>query len=316
MTDTYRWTLDEYVLRCEDGASLAEIIAESGLDRDVLSDAVARWHLDHVKIIDAESVAITDAERGAAGFGSGVKAGLLTVAYRLEQCALEAEIQATIAVVVDRDYDHEEHPISRFLYVTDGHSMESYTLNEVAIGRFLRVGLGRPLEPKCSGEEVQASPHRVAGRDVLDRLLPAAIGIAALRIALKSLHPPVAPFDRWTRYLHVTDQGFLTLESTQLLTEVLRRKGRSADLSRIEQLQQSECLRVRKDPVMLVRGHDFIAALHKILQSPWGRRVAGGNLRTWSEDRLTRNLFMGLPTPMLDNSLLFTRLRLAFSDTA
>jgi hypothetical protein len=71
-----------------------------------------------------------------------------------------------VAVVVDRDYD-DVTVASRFLFQTDGYSMENYALDVAVIDRFVRMGLGRgtpaagrggaasPVVNACSGEDLR-----------------------------------------------------------------------------------------------------------------------------------------------------------------
>jgi hypothetical protein len=142
MSDGYRWTLDEYVMRCEDGSDLEEILTEGEVDRDLFADAVKRWNLPDVNVIDASYLDVAIEELQTLALGEGVRATLLAVAIRLEQRAAETTLDAKVAVVVDRDYDPPACK-SRFLFVTDGHSMENYALNATAFDRFVTIGLGR-----------------------------------------------------------------------------------------------------------------------------------------------------------------------------
>jgi hypothetical protein len=312
MPDAYRWTLDEYVLRCEDGAGLAEILTEGGLDRDVIADAVRRWDLAHVTVIDADYIAVTPEELASLGFSIGVKAQLVSVALKLEERALEGAVQARIAIVVDRDYDPPSPP-SRYLYETDGHSMESYVLNEEALDRFASVGLGRFPRPRGRGGVPTAIVHTSSGSELLARLLPAATEIAAVRLALRDLDPPLAPFERWMRYLVSDDQGVMGLDGATLLQRILVQDARGDDVASAEERRRAAVAEVEASPISLVRGRDLITVFQRCLQSSWGTRVGGSSFRNWSEDRFARVLFLALPADVLDGTPLFRALRIAMT---
>jgi hypothetical protein len=311
MSDTYRWTLDEYLMRCEDGRDLEEIVTEGDLDRDLFADAVKRWNLAHVNVIDADYLYVTIEELQALALGDGVRARLLAVAIRLEQRATEMTIGAKVAVVVDRDYDPPTCK-SRFLFVTDGHSMENYALNTQAFDRFVTVGLGRGDRPVGKCAAASNAIHLSSGGKVLRRVLVPAVQLAAIRLALSGLDPPLSVFDRWTRYLKSDPAGNLTLETGLLVERVLQRSGQGKEKVVVElQCQRAE-VEVGESPFLLVRGHDFVTILYQLLRSTWGRRIAGPAVKAWSEERLGRILLVGLPPHTLDATKLFSSVRAQF----
>jgi hypothetical protein len=104
MSPGHRWTLDEYLLRCEQLSGLREVVVEGELDRDFISDALLRYGLPDVTTIDADYVVISDEDIEAAGFTAGVKGQLLTLAAAINAVEDAGNAEARIAVVVDRDY--------------------------------------------------------------------------------------------------------------------------------------------------------------------------------------------------------------------
>lgn len=216
--------------------------------------------------------------------------------------------------MIDRDYEELRAP-SRFLFITDGHSMESYAISEIALERFARLGLGR--SPRASGRAGTAPGVLTAsGADLLRRALAPAVELAAVRISLAALDPPLAPFARWDRYLSVDQNGLMTLRSALLLERVLKGQRRAQEFAAADDRRQRATERVTADPFRLVRGHDFFAIFHKLLQSPWGGRIAGTNVKAWSDERLARALIMALPSDHLDETPLFKQLRRKFTPQA
>jgi hypothetical protein len=304
MSNTYRWTLDEYVMRCEDERDLEEILTEGGLDRDLFADAVERWNTPHVNVIDADYLYVPVEDLQALALGEDVRARLLAVAVRLEQRATEANVGAKVAVIVDRDYEQPTCQ-SRFLFVTDGHSIESYD-------RFVTVGLGRGKRPAGRSGVTPEGVHLASGDEILRRVLAPAVRLAAIRIALSGLDPPLALFDRWTRYLDCDSEGNLTVKAELLMERVLQRSARAKEAAVIGERRLRAEIEVERDPFLLVRGHDFITILYQLLRSTWGRRIAGSNVKAWSEERLSRILLLGLPPDVLDATTLFGSVRAQF----
>lgn len=302
MTDTYRWTLDEYVLRHEDSDRLAELVAEGALDRDVFSDALERWNLTNVVVIDSDYVVVTPDDCQRSGYGTGVRSQLLALASALEQARDHRRLRGRVAVIVDRDYDPP--PTTSVLFTTDGHSMESYAMNERALGRFAGIGLGRAVRSKGRGGQ-SPSAMTVSGADLLRRVLPPAVEISALRMSLGSLVPALAPFDRWLRYVSVDETGMMGLDGAKLLHRVLERARRSDEFGDADAARLLAQAQVQDDPFRLVRGHDFISAFHKLMTSKWGARLAGPNVKAWEPDRLARALLLALPSAELDGTPLF-----------
>jgi hypothetical protein len=156
------------------------------------------------------------------------------------------------------------------------------------------------------------SVHLSSGGAILQRVLTPAIQLAAIRLALSGLDPPLATFDRWRRYLDDDAQGILTLEVESLVKGVLQRSGRWKERVMVDHQRRLAETAVTKDPFLLVRGHDFIRILHHLLRTTWGRRIAGSNVKAWSEDRLSRFLLLALPADTLDATGLFGSVRAQF----
>lgn len=308
MGDTYRWTLSEYVLRCEDGDELVEVLTEGGLDRDLFTDAVDRWGTHQAVVIDADYIAVTANELLGANQPSGAKGRLVTVAIGLEERASEARIGARVAVVVDRDYE-DPTAVSRFLFYTDGYSIESYALDVAVIDRFVRLGLGGGTRAAGRGGAASPAVNVCSGEDIVARLRNPANGVAAVRLALRELSPPLAPFDGWTRLVADEGDGFMSLDGGLLLKRVLEQHGRITEYPRSEARRKRAIEELEADPFRLWRGHDVICLLRKLLQSRWGCRMAGTKAKAWSESAIARMLFLAMPPDWLDDTPLFRSVR-------
>lgn len=306
MEETYRWTLDEYVMRCEDGVGLTEILTEGNLDRDVFAEAAKRWQIVAISVIDADYLAVTVEDMDDAGLPYGVRSQLLTVAQRLEEREAEGTIHAKIAVVVDRDYE----PIritSRFLFVTDGYSIENYLICEDVFDRFVMTGLGRA--PRPDGRDGGAATTvQCSGRSLLARVVAPAIELAGVRLALRDLSPPVAVFEKWPRYLTTDSDGKMILRGAALVAQVLQRERLGDETADTEKRREAAVVRVAASPITLIRGRDFVAILLQLLKSKWGRKLAG-NPQSWSDERLKRVLFLAVSPVRLDESGLFSSVK-------
>jgi hypothetical protein len=302
MPETYRWTLAEYVMRVEDATNLKEVVAEGLLDRGVISDAIDRWGIPEVGVIDASDVWVSDEELDRIGLGTGVKRQLLAISLGVDEAAAITPISATVIVVVDRDYDPPLPP-SLSLLETDGHSMESYAMDSSTLGRFIRVGESQSAQPMDLRDG--SAGNSGTARALLNKALLAAAELAAVRLTLRELEPPLAPFAGWPSYLGMDAGGVLHLDGTLLLSRVLVQHGRSGDVSGCEARRQAVVSTVLNDAFSLVRGHDFISVLHRVLKSVFG----GGFVRRWPEDALCRALFLGMAPEALDRQPMFEHLR-------
>ncbi len=285
MVEPYRWTLDEYVLRCEQGPDLCEVLVESELDRDVFGDALKRWGADGVRVLDSDYIRVSNDEVQSAGFAVGVKGRLLTAAAALERSP--RELTGRVAVVVDRDYDGVPS-LGDALLATDGHSIESYAFSAAALDRFARVLLGRGPLPHGARDHRADRRRTLTGEDLYWRVAPAATEIAAVRLTLLRLEKPPAVFERWLDYVSTTADGVLSVDRRTLLRNVLERAGRGEEFVSLEPRMAVEGARVTNDEFGLVRGHDFVALMLKLFRTPWGRRMSGNRLVSSPEGTLAR----------------------------
>ncbi len=304
---TYSWTIAEYVLRCCDADNLAEILTEGALDRDVFAQATSRWSLSDVTVLDASYVQPEPGDLERNGLSPGVRANLVAVASALEKQAQDSAVTGRLAVVVDRDYDPPSCG-SRFLFQTDGYSLESYVLSRDVLDCLVTVGLGRSHRP-AGMSDVSEVPNTCSGTEIYERVIGAAIQAAALRLSLRQMQPSLAPFERWIRRVVVEDSdGWAALDGSTLLAHVLEGAARSSELASAEEARQAAEVLVSDDAFALVRGHDFLQILAKVFRSPWGRRVTGGAYKDWTEPRISRALFLALGAG-IDEQPLFQAVR-------
>lgn len=307
----YRWSLAEYVLRCETGEDIREVVTEGELDAALVQDALSRWKASGVAVLDAQYIRVTAEEIAAAGFTPGVKGALSTIAHALDTGSRESGIAGTVVVVVDRDYDDGDP--TEHLALTDGYSVESYSCSATAIERFVSLVLGRGSLASGAGGRSPARRTTCSGADLLERIEPPAVSIAAVRLTLRVLEPPPGLFDSWSDYVTVATDGTMTISDERLLRNVLTpggHEGRADPL--VAELDDVRRL-VAADPFRLVRGRDRVTLLLKLLRSSWGRRIAGTRFRQMSERELVRLLFACIDPAELDGYLLFQRLRQTFA---
>jgi len=306
----YKWTIDEYVLRCEQaGEDLREILVEGQLDRDLILDALHRWGVADVVVRDAQFIST---DRGSTpGEGpSGVKAALVRLAEALHEAARKGRLLATLRIVVDRDYDAPPDA-GPYLLLTDGHSMESYAFGPEALDRFVRLILGRAPAPSGRGGVARQNRLTVRGKEVYDRILPAAIGVGAARLVVLHLSPPAGLGESWDRYLATTPSGKLTISAVDLIEHYLTTAGRSSEVERAVADVSTREEEVEENPQQLVRGHDFVTLLLKLLRTPWGRKISK-SLEVKSGTVLSRQLLVCVESSGLDDSDLFSSLRATF----
>lgn len=304
----WRWTLSEYVLRCEDGVDVRELLVEGEIDRDVFSDAVVRWKAD-VCVLDGDYLDVSTDQIVAAGYTPGVKGALLTVATALDVALEGARLRAFVAVIVDRDYDDELfQAASRTLLVTDGHSIESYAFSPSALGRFLTVALGRVALPTGAKGATPSRRTTTTGQDVYDRVRQAAAQMAAVRMVVHELTDPPAIFERWLDYVKVSSDGVLDMNGEKLLKAVLSAARREEEYLLVEAQLRENFERADSDPSRWVRGHDFVEMMMKLCRSRWGRQIAGVHGRM-TERAFARQLLLSVDPTELDATPLFAELQ-------
>lgn len=308
----HRWTLGEYVLRCEQGQDLREIIVEGELDREILTDALRRWKCEGVSVLDADYIQVSDEDIELAGVSRGAKGTLLTLVSALELSQIGAELATRIAIVVDRDYD-EDVVVSNFLFLTDGYSLENYALTPQGLSRFANAALGRA--PLPAGREGQTPERRIvcSGDEIYDRIVGGLSILAGLRLTLRTLNPPVSLFASWLDYARITSAGCLEVEAERLLQNVLSSAGRVEEAETLRGTLGDMTDRAVRDVRRLVRGRDFVEVLRKLLDSSWGRRRGGHHPARVGARHLSRLLLFAMDTTELDSSTLFSGLKTRFT---
>jgi hypothetical protein len=307
----YRWTLAEYVLRCQQGADIAEVVVEGEFDRDLIQDAMERWGATDVTVLDSDYVYVLDDEVLAAGATQGVKGRILAIAAALSSAHVDDPVQANVVVVVDRDYDATGG--GDFSLLTDGYSMESYVSTPSVLERFVRVWLGRASLPRGAGRHAPRRRRTCSGAELYERAVAAGTSIAGVRMALRRLDDPVRLIDGWARYVTVSTDGAVVTRQESLLLSTLTAASRAEELSHVTPWLAEETERAVGDPFRLVRGHDFVCLLLKLLRSTWGRRVAGSRFAHVDEQALLRTLALSAEQADLDSQPLFRDLRLRFA---
>ena len=310
--ESFRWTLDEYLLRCEQGDDLREVLVEGELDRDVVTDAFERWGTSGVLVLDSDYLSVSDEAVVAAGFTTGVKGVLSTVAKALAGIP-PARLRGAVVVVVDRDWDGVDPDDAGLLLATDGHSMESYIANAATLDRLLRVTLGRAELPRG---RARAPVRRTtcSGAELCERVCPAAVATSAVRCVLQRLpNPPPLP-KKWIEQARTDAGGFATMDGERLTRVALNPVDRVRELDRVLVQVTEEIPRVCGDIFLLVRGHDFVCILLKVLRSRWGSTLTGSRFVRTSERDLSRLLFSVTDTAALDSYPLFRDLRTRFRE--
>jgi hypothetical protein len=306
----HRWTLSEYVLRCETGHDIREVMVEGVIDRDLIATAVKRWGLE-VEVREGDFVSVSREEIDAAGFPKGVKGKLLTVAAALDASNEAKSVGSRVVIVVDRDFDPPVGP-SEVLMETDGFSVESYALDTAALDEFANKILGRAPRPKGSGGQPQQK-NSCSGPDLLGRVTSALVEIASVRMALLEAEPKMKPFSQWIARASIASNGDVSLSGVDLLRDVVIREGRSDELSELVEKQQAHRSVAHSDLKRWVRGHDYISVLSKLLRSPWGRKRNGDFATRGGEHALTRFLLFSIEGHDLDRQPLFAKLKSRFS---
>lgn len=307
----YRWTVSEYVMRIEQGRDLREILVEGPLDRDVIARVAESWGLDGLTVVESDYLHVTPADVDAAGQAKGVKGLLLSVACGLRQVDPKETLAGRVVVVVDRDYDDEQLEES-FVLRTDGHSIETYALDPIVLQRFVEQVLGRSARPPGADG---SRPERTSctGRELYEKLLDALSEITGVRFAARASRPPLQVGISWLKYAKVDRSGFVEMDGRLLLENLVRSRGSMDQLEVLEHVRVEKAASASTEPRRLVRGHDFVELLGKLLRSPWGRSRNGKAAAGDDPNHLGRLLLFSAQTSKLEEEPLFTRLRQRFA---
>ena len=307
---SYRWTVLEYVVRCEMGEDIREVLVEGVIDCDVLTRAFRRWDLG-VSVIESTFIRTSKEELDELGVPVGAKGTLLTVAYTLAKSRGANQSVERVAVVVDRDYD-EMYQVSPFVLFTDGYAIENYALNVEALHRFSEETLGRA--PRPTGAKGQESErYSCSGYDLYRRIAVALTEIASVRMTLREAAPPLKTFDRWLRYAQLDSEAFVSLDGNALLRNILTTEGRASEIEMMSERRKRNLEKAKADVERWVRGHDFVDMLRKVLKSKWGRRRNGEVAAAGDATDLSRRLVFAVDPAALDASRLFQALQQRFA---
>jgi hypothetical protein len=307
---SYRWTLLEYVLRCEQGRDLREIVVEGVIDRDFISRVVQDWR-PTVNVLESDYLNISHEDIDTAGFTYGAKGKLLTLAKYLDKADEKAGCVQRAAVVVDRDYEEREEDEDSVLLLTDGYSIESYAMNAETLQRFSEQVLGRAPRPPGAGG---AAPGRYSctGQELYERIREALIELASVRMTLREAMPPLKIFKKWLQYATVDADGVVTVEGDRLLKNILISGGRGELEGELGAVRIDKRTIVVQNPSRWIRGHDFVEVLEKVLNSRWGKRRNGKAVIGDDSNHLTRLLLFSIDPQALTQKVLFQRLKMKF----
>ncbi len=144
-------------------------------------------------------------------------------------------------------------------------------------------------------------------RTLLGRILDAASAVTAVRIALRTLLPPVGLIQRWLDYVRIGSDGRAEAHARDLLQRSLAVVDRAHEQTMLETSLPGEAARVRKEPFLLLHGRDLTVILAKLLRSSWGRRLAGVYARA-EPSQLARTLLATVNPSELDKQPMFAML--------
>lgn len=266
----YRWTIDEYVLRCALSDNVTDLLVEGKLDRWFYEEVLNRHDLSAVSVFDADFLQVPDQEVRDAGFAPGAKGRLLTLAAALVYEATKSPLRCRVVVVVDHDYDGVPEAIAPFALATDGYEVENYACTVTSLRRFVRYIMGAIRSPDgASGR----SRGRVAvdGAEILERVLSAAAVVSAVCRVLYFHHVGVGIIGGWPRRFAINSTGGFDCDASTLLRDSLLAFATTPSDADVEALRTEQQF-VDEDRARRVRGKDFAVLLHKLLKSPWAGR--------------------------------------------
>jgi hypothetical protein len=270
----YRWTLDEYVLRCAIDSTVREVLVESELDMQFFAEVLHRGGIEGVTIFDADYIDLSDDAVRDAGYASGAKGRLLAVGAGL---VAESEriggLVGTVVIVVDRNFDDVPDALRMYVFATDGYSVENYSLNERSVDRFIGHVLGRAPSPAGASGATRARRTTVTGAEILRRVRPPSIDVSAARRFLWLFHSDVRLVDGWLRYFRFDSDGNPESNMPSLLANSMTNAARNPAAISMEAVD-AERTNVQRDH-RLIRGRDYVDLFHLLLRSPWGKRRAG-----------------------------------------
>jgi hypothetical protein len=302
--DTYRWTLDEYVLRCTLDASIRELLVEGTLDALFWGDVLDRARIDSVDVFDVGEVAIDGKQIADAGFTHGPKGCLLTLCLALVR--EPEEIRGLVRCVVDHDFDGVPEGLAEFLVVTDGYSVENYAIGVASIGRFIARHFGALDASGVAGGT--RSSRRDVPQEILDRLLPPSIAITAVRRVLRSRHPGVGVIERWPSRFKVRRDGHFDFDVRRLLQDCVNTGERAFADDDVDELHK-EMKVIGDSPRERVRGHDFTLLFLVLLRSRWGKAAVSDNVGAAEHEAFERWVVLDVAASDVENEVAPTTIR-------
>lgn len=296
----YRWTIGEYSLRCELDHTIREVFVEGALDSLFWQEVLTRAAIENIEVFDADYLHVTDEEVFAAGFRTGAKGKLLTLAAFLEARDEVTDIVTTTVAIVDHDHDGVPVQLQMYVIGTDGYSVENYAIAERSLERFIAHQFGQVSPPVGASGRRRGTRTTVSGADLLERVMPACVDVMAARRVLLARHPRLGLIDRWRARFRADPAGYLSGDRVRLLRDTVVSGGESFTEADIAALDEERAY-VSENPPVLVRGRDFVALLLALLRSPWGRRAIRASLTSTDECDFARWLIAAIAPSDVDS---------------
>lgn len=310
MNYAYRWTLDEYVLRCELDPTIREIVVEGASDVAFFTRFVDVERLNDVAVLDSDYIQVESSAVRALRFNVGAKGRLLTVATHLQSRDDTSKIQGTVVVVVDRDHD-SAIPAScdRFVRMTDRHSLENYAYDPSVIDRLLAFLFAQNPVPRGRDGKTARRNRPVPGREIVTRIEGACCSVTAARLALAtaSIRLP----ERWLDNVKISPTGQVSFDADRVVAAALRGEPAATRALVGGAISQYEA-KISNAPAEAVRGRDFVAILHKLLSGTWTRRTLGKRLAGVDVEQFRGILLLALDWAHLRSLPFFAALRADF----
>jgi hypothetical protein len=279
-------TLQELLAIRELETELHDVVVEGTSDKKLIDWFLEENQRSKAAVYEIDVFQVDSADVLALGLENNNRGRVITLANQITSQAVSRD---NFTCIADRDFDHilNIRRDSDVLLFTDYSCMLMYTYNERVLRKFFRF-------------KVDGFPKSV--RQIMREISSALQVLFAFHLT-RHLHFPEAEPVPWKKSCSIDENG-IVFEADEYVERYLHKNRRHDDKDRFMQQVRQYQARMRFDPRMQIRGHDFIAILIWYVAQHRGFKPFG----RVTEAELEQDLFSCLEVRDLTPERLFQRL--------